>query len=189
MPRTFLPYAVDDISALARSLRDQLSARAEPPSHVEMLNMLARAAGERNFQSFRARRTAVPIPPAEPKPEPEVDLSLLDRTARHFDAEGRLASWPAKTRLQSLALWGLWSQIEPGQSASEVEFNRRLNTISLIGDPALLRRSLFSAGLIARTDDCRDYRRIEATPPPEAAALIRRLQAGRLADAQAVRSG
>ncbi|MCA3729609.1 MAG: DUF2087 domain-containing protein [Phenylobacterium sp.] len=172
MPRTFLPFAVDDISALARSLRLQLAARTGTPGHVEMLNMLARAAGARNFQQLRAQTASSPAPSA---PEPEPDLALVERTARHFDAEGRLASWPAKTSLQSLALWGLWSRIPAETVFSEVGFNQRLNAISQIGDPALLRRSMVHAGLVSRTDDCRDYRRIERGPPPDARALIRRL--------------
>ena len=175
MPRTFLPFAVDDISALARSLRLQLAARTGTPGHVEMLNMLARAAGARNFQQLRAQTASSPAPSA---PEPEPDLALVERTARHFDSEGRLASWPAKTSLQSLALWGLWSRIPAETVFSEVGFNQRLNAISQIGDPALLRRSMVHAGLVSRTDDCRDYRRIERRPPPDALALIRRLGPG-----------
>ena len=175
MPRTFLPFAVDDISALARSLRLQLADRTGTPGHVEMLNMLARAAGARNFQQLRARTAADPAPSA---PEPEPDLALVERTARHFDAEGRLASWPARTSLQSLALWGLWSRIPAETVFTEVGFNQRLNAISQIGDPALLRRSMVHAGLVSRTDDCRDYRRIERGPPPDARALIRRLGPG-----------
>lgn len=175
MPRTLLPFAVDDISALAKSLRTQLSARTEPPGHVEMLNMLARAAGRRNFQQFRAQTAADPAPPT---PDPEPDRALVERTARHFDAEGRLATWPAKTSQQSLALWGLWSRIPPETVFSEVGFNQQLNTLSQIGDPALLRRSMVHADLVSRTDDCRDYRRIERRPPPDALALIRRLGPG-----------
>lgn len=177
MPRTCLPFAVDDISALARSLRVQLAARTEPPGHVEMLNMLARAAGARNFQQFRAQSAQGPAPPAL-KRDPEPDLAMVERTARHFDAEGRLATWPAKTSLQSLALWGLWSRIPAESIFSEVGFNQKLNTISQIGDPALLRRSMVHAGLVSRTDDCRDYRRIERRPPPDALALIGRLRPG-----------
>ena len=175
MPRTLLPFAVDDISALARSLRDQLAARTGPPGHVEMLNMLARAAGHRNFQHFRAQGASGPAPSA-PDPGPEPDLALVARTARHFDGEGRLASWPARTSLQSLALWALWAQVEPERSFTEVGFNQRLNALSLIGDPALLRRSMVTLGLVSRTEDCRDYRRVERAPPPEALALIRRLE-------------
>ncbi len=177
MPRTFLPFAVDDISALARSLRSQLAARTDPPGHVEMLNMLARAAGARNFQHFRAQTAAEPSsPPPETGPEP--DLTLVERTARHFDDQGRLATWPAKTSLQSLALWGLWARIPAGSVFSEVEFNQRLNAVSQIGDPALLRRSMVHAGLVSRTDDCRDYRRVEHPPTPDALALFRRLGSG-----------
>lgn len=178
MPRTLLPFAVDDISALARSLREQLAARTEPPGHVDMLNMLARATGSRNFQQFRARAAGASGASAEPSgdPEPAPDLALVERTARHFDSEGRLATWPAKTSLQTLALWALWAQVEPGRSFSEVGFNQRLNALSLFGDPALLRRSLVTLGLVSRTEDCRDYRRIERPPPPEALALIRKLE-------------
>lgn len=183
MPRTLLPFAVDDVSALAKSLRDQLAARTGPPGHVEMLNMLARAAGDRNFQQFRARSLAASAPrPAAVEAAAEHDIGLVERTARHFDAGGRLATWPARTSLQALALWGLWAQVEPGRSFSEIEFNRRLNQISGIGDPALLRRSMFNQGLMSRTPDCRDYQRIERVPPPEALALIRRL--GRVPETQ-----
>lgn len=61
MTRTPLPYSAGDISALARSLRTQLAARQGMPGHVELLNMLAKAAGHRNFQHFRAQ--AVPAAP------------------------------------------------------------------------------------------------------------------------------
>ncbi|MFM8821607.1 MAG: DUF2087 domain-containing protein [Phenylobacterium sp.] len=178
MPRTLLPFAVADVSALARSLRVQLAARTAPPGHVEMLNMLARAAGDRNFQQFRSRTTASDPAPSAPEPDPEPDLALVERTARHFDVDGRLASWPARTSLQSLALWSLWSRIPAEAVFTEVGFNQRLNAISTIGDPALLRRSMVFAGLVSRTDDCRDYRRIEQRPPPDALALIRRLAPG-----------
>ena len=177
MPRTYLPFAVDDISALARSLREQMAARTTPPGHVEMLNILARAAGRRNFQDFRAQ--AAPTASAGPQELPP-DIAAVERAARHFNAEGRLATWPARTSLQTLALWALWDRIEPGRSFTEVGFNQELNRLSLIGDPALLRRSMFNLGLVSRTDDCRDYRRVERPPPPEALALIRKLGDGRV---------
>jgi hypothetical protein len=54
MPRLQLAYEVADISALARSLRDGLGKLERMPGHVELLNLLARSAGFRNFQHFRA---------------------------------------------------------------------------------------------------------------------------------------
>jgi hypothetical protein len=47
----------------------------------------------------------------------------------------------------------------------------------LFGDPALLRREMFDRGMVWRTPDGREYRRIEDKPPALARALIRQLQA------------
>ena len=69
MSRTPLPFAVEDLTALARGLERQLAEHDGRPGHVEMLNMLARAGGFRNFQHFRAQaetidRLATPVAPA-----------------------------------------------------------------------------------------------------------------------------
>ena len=52
MPREAIPFATPDLSAFARSLAHLLAERGEtrPPSHVEWLNLIARAAGHRNLQ-------------------------------------------------------------------------------------------------------------------------------------------
>ena len=172
MPRTAIPYATPDISALAKSLRDQLARQGPTPGHVEMLNILARAAGAKNFQHFRARSVA----PEAPIETPPADLARVEKIARQFDAQGRLAQWPAKRSQQALALWALWAALPAGDAVSEPVFNARLNALHTFGDPAILRRSMVSAGLVSRTQDCRDYRRVEQRPPPEAQALIRRLR-------------
>ncbi|GFK95147.1 hypothetical protein NNJEOMEG_03005 [Fundidesulfovibrio magnetotacticus] len=54
MSRIPLPFAVGDVSALAKSLRSQMDSLGRIPSHLELLNMLARAGGRRNFQHLRA---------------------------------------------------------------------------------------------------------------------------------------
>ena len=90
MSRTYIPFSAGDISSLARSLRNQLNQTDHAPGHVEMLNMLARAIGHRNFQSLRAQQPpqdeAGPPPPAA---EP-VDPAQIQRLARYFDPQGRL---------------------------------------------------------------------------------------------------
>jgi hypothetical protein len=174
MPRTAIPYATPDISALAKSLRDQLARQGPAPGHVEMLNILARAAGAKNFQHFRARSVA----PEAPIETPPADLARVEKLVRQFDAQGRLVQWPAKPSQQALALWALWAALPAGDAVSEPVFNARLNALHTFGDPAILRRSMVSAGLVSRTQDCRDYRRVEQRPPPEAQALIRRLRRG-----------
>ncbi|GAA4249824.1 DUF2087 domain-containing protein [Azospirillum formosense] len=180
MCRTSLPYSAGDISALARSLRAQLAGRAEPPGHVEWLNMLAKAVGCRNFQHFRAQTaeqtaaqdrlgaTAEAPPPADP-------VRVL-KVARCFDAAGALLRWPPKRSERDLCLWVLWSRIAAGRMMSEGEVNDLLRDGHRFGDHVLLRRELCDFGLLDRTRDGSVYRRVERRPPPEALAMIRRLK-------------
>lgn len=175
MTRLSLPFRADDISHLARRLSAELACGPEKPGHLALLNMLARGAGYRNFQHFRAQSMAAerlePVPPA-----PEVDLSGVARVRRYFDVQARLKSWPAKTSAQRLALWGLWAQLPRQHLWTERSFSAELNRLHLFGDAAILRRSMVERGLIARTVDGQEYRRIEQAPPPEALALLRALR-------------
>jgi hypothetical protein len=173
MTRTAFPFAVSDVSALARSLQRELSACDQTPGHVQLLNMLARATGYRNFQHFRAQQAAADRLDAPPVAAEPVDHKRVERVARYFDAEGRLSSWPAKTADQRLALWALWARIDPEAVMTERQISDHLRGLHLFGDPALLRRELFQTGLVTRTLDCREYRRVEQKPPAEAAALVR----------------
>jgi len=175
MSRTAIPFQTDDVSSLARALRAQLLERTTAPGHVEILNMLARAIGRRNFQQLRAEAAqagAVAVPgPAASAPAP-VDARTLDRVSRCFGRDGRLLRWPARRGDQVLALWGLWSKLPGRIELTEQEISQRLRALNDFGDHALLRRELCEAGLFQRTPDCRSYRRIERPPTAEAAALI-----------------
>jgi hypothetical protein len=175
MSRVVLPYAVNDISALAKSMSRELAAADGKPGHVQLLNMLARAAGFRNYQHFRAGAETTGAP--RPAPPPALDQALVERTARCFDAEGRLLRWPARDAQARLALWALWARLEAGRVYDESQISALLKTLHVFGDHALLRRALVDYGLVARTPDCRQYRRIEQAPPAEAVALIRRIAA------------
>lgn len=171
MPRTELPFMARDISALAKSIRRDLADGS--PSHVEMLNMLARGAGYRNFQHFRAQRMAEarldePVPPAA-----QVDHRRVERVARLFDQAGRMTRWPTRLNHQLLSLWAFWSRMPRGEAMTEAAVNERLNAAHLFGDPAILRRMLVGNRMMTRNRDGSDYRRVETAPPPEAAALIR----------------
>ena len=56
------PLVAADLSAFAKALRTQLAERIDSgaglPGHVEMLNLLARAAGHRNVQALKAAAKA-----------------------------------------------------------------------------------------------------------------------------------
>jgi hypothetical protein len=182
MSRAPLPFATNDNSALARSLRGELTNADHLPGHVELLNMLARSAGYRNYQHFRAQaaaheRLAAAAPAADP-----VDHLGVERAARHFDPHGRLIRWPAKASHQRLCLWGLWVCIPAGAIFAERQINEILKARHLFGDHALLRRALYDGDLVSRTADGREYQRIERKPLGEAVALIQHLNARRTAD-------
>lgn len=126
MTRLLVPLATPDVSAFAKSLKrllDERHAEGRPlPSHVELLNLLARAGGMRNFQTLKAAAQAAPPPASSPTPAEKaqaavaVDVSALSATARkaliQFDASGRLVRLPNKLSVQQLANWALWTQFE-----------------------------------------------------------------------------
>lgn len=114
MSRTVIPLQTQDVSSFAKALRAQLLERTAAPSHVELLNMLARAVGRRNFQDLKAQADETPVPP-QPSSDP-VDRKAVERTVRCFDAAGRLLRWPARRGDQILALWVLWSKIPPARN-------------------------------------------------------------------------
>ncbi|MFN7101553.1 MAG: DUF2087 domain-containing protein [Pseudorhizobium sp.] len=178
MTRTIFPMEVADLSAFAKSLRDQIARLDHAPSHVEMLNLLSRAAGYRNYQHFRSTAgTTDPLPDVARTVDapPPADETRVARTIRVFDTDGRIIRWPSKRSQQELCLWLLWSRIPPKRSFSEREIGDHLNGLHLFGDAALLRRDLVDLGLIRRNRDGSDYRRLEKAPPPELKLLLQKL--------------
>jgi hypothetical protein len=106
MTRTIFPMEVADMSAFAKSLRDQIARLGHAPSHVEMLNLLSRAAGYRNYQHFRSTAgTTDPLPDVAGAVDapPPVDDARVARTLRVFDADGRIIRWPSKRSSRSSA--------------------------------------------------------------------------------------
>ncbi|MFD2233474.1 DUF2087 domain-containing protein [Phaeospirillum tilakii] len=178
MARPIFPFAIGDISALARSLGRELASRDGLPGHVDLLNILSRSAGFRNFQHFRAQAAAadrLARPPVSPVEEEPVDLVRVERVLRLFDPAGRLIRWPGKDSQRVLCLWALWAAIPAGRRFAEKEVNALLAARHHFGDHALLRREMVDRGLMWRTADGSLYRRVEQRPPAEARAVIRRL--------------
>lgn len=178
MTRTIFPMEVADISAFAKSLREQIGKLDHKPSHVEMLNFLSRAAGFRNYQHFRSTvRTTDTLQQwsldAEAPPAP--DEARVKKTMRVFDGENRITRWPGKRSQQELCLWFLWSKIPQVGTFAEREISDFLGELHLFGDSALLRRDLVDMGLMRRNRDGSDYRRVDRKPPPELELLTRLL--------------
>lgn len=173
MTRETIPLHFPDTSAAARSLAADLARLPGPPGHVQWLNMLARAGGFRNFQHLRAGTKAMaPQPPAATP-----DMARVTAALRAFDAQGRFASWPARTEVQKLCLWPLWARLPRGEPMGERAVSRRLDALHGFADAAILRRTMVECRMLSRSPDGSDYRRVEQAPPPEALALIRAVAA------------
>ena len=173
MSKSVFPYFANDISALARSLKSQLADCDHTPGHLELLNMLARAVGSRNFQHFRAQSIAERKLLRGGEPVRPVDYVELQRLSRYFDVNRRWVRWPTKFSHREPCLWVLWSQLPPGTTLSEREINELLLANHCFEDPALLRREMAERKMVTRTRDGREYRRVERKPPETALALIR----------------
>ena len=173
MPRSPVPLHAADISSFARSLERELGAShartAKLPGHVEWLNMLARAAGFRNYQSLKA------LPP----PAASVAIALSDtatKALRQFDEHGRLMRWPIKFSVQRLMLWGLWLRFDARRRYTEREVNELLNAWHRFGDHCTLRRELITMKLLDRKADGSAYWKLPARPDAQAMAFLRALR-------------
>ncbi|MEO7224329.1 MAG: DUF2087 domain-containing protein [Devosia sp.] len=173
MSRIPIAFASADISALARSLKEQLTALGESPSHVQLLNMLAKAGGYRNFQHLKAGAEAGPVASVAAPPANEERVA---RVAGAFGPDGMMLRWPSKTNHQELCLWVLWARYPAREVMDERGISAWLNARHLFGDAALLRRTMVTMGLVTRTQDGREYRRVEQKPPAELVSLLARLE-------------
>jgi len=182
MPRQALPLVIPDLSAFARAfgraLKDRQATRPEPPGHVELLNLVARAAGHRNMQALKAHveaaRSAPPAAPAGHAP-PQAPPRLSDnarKTLLQFDDQGRLLRWPTTFTVQRLAMWVLWTRFEAKRVYTEREVNAILKGANAFGDHVTLRRELIDHRLMTRKSDCSEYRKVAARPDDETRALL-----------------
>lgn len=172
MSKEPVPLQVADLSQFARSLATQLNTAEGVPSHLSLLNMLARAARFKNYQHLRSSVAAKARVEA---PSPTLDYKKIERVLQQFDAQGRMRQWPAKRQVQELCLWVMWSHLPGNSTMEERDVNGILNKEHLFDDAALLRRSLIGMKLLDRTRDGSDYRRQEHAPPAEAVYLIREM--------------
>jgi len=173
MSKSPMPFYVADVSALAKNLRRQLDEFERLPSHVEMLNLIVKSGGFRNFQHFKAQQTAASTfdrPKAQPA---EINYKLVKRILRLFNEEGYLTHWPKKYSERVICLWVMWSRIAAKKMYTECEISELLEQQNLFEDHALLRRELVDHRMLSRTADGRQYQRLEVQPPAEALEVFR----------------
>ena len=195
-----IPFAVADISALAKSLRAAFDGVDASPTQVQMLNWLAKAAGHQNYQSLRAQASSVPglivvasdiaetartAKPATGKATKSESESVLSAHAAkaltQFDTDSKLTRWPHKFAVQRVAMWGLWIRFDAKRRYTEKEVNSVLNAWHLFGDHATLRRELINMDLLARKPDCSVYWKCPQVPNEGVRAFLRGLRESSMA--------
>jgi hypothetical protein len=175
-----VPLRVADISLFCKTLRQQLAEKsaAPLPSHLAMLNLIAKSAGYRNFQSLRADAdSAIAHSTAEPLTIPrELALpKLVARALNHFDTHGRMTRFPLQLSVRNIALLALWCRIPAKRDLTEKEVNDYIAQFHTFADNATLRRELVNTKLLWRTKDGRVYRRLAADESPEGTLFIKTL--------------
>ena len=95
----------------------------------------------------------------------------------HFNDAGVMIRWPSKTNHQDLCVWALWARYPAREMMDERGISAWLNDHHEFGDAALLRRTMVNMRLVTRTQDGREYRRVERVPPPELRLLLERIEA------------
>ena len=192
MTRLLVPLSTHDVSAFAKTLKGFLDERhAEgkaPPSHVELLNLLARAAGMRNFATLKKVVQAAPLADkVQPKRmtsenNEAVNLTSLSATVRkallQFDDAGRLVRLPNKLSVQQMTIWALWTQFAANRKYTEKEVNAIVNGFHTFGDQATLRRELVNMKLLGRKSDCSEYWKEPHRPSEEVQDFLRAWRAG-----------
>ena len=194
MSRLPLCLTVPDASQFARALGQALKTRhaagKPPPGHVELLNLMARALGQRNLQSLQAARASPALAASAPcRPRfddlPQPPLALEERPAparlsdnarkalMQFDSRGRLLRWPSKYSVQRLAMWLLWTLFDGRRVYTEREVNGVLKAANAFGDHVTLRRELINHRLMTRSPDCAEYRKLKPQPDAETQTLLR----------------
>jgi hypothetical protein len=180
MPRQAISFAVPDMAAFARALGQSLEERQnhkpKPPGHVELLNLLARAAGHRNIQALRAAATltAVAAPTAATQIAPVKEALTVNakKALGQFDEHGCLIRWPVKYSVQRLVVWAQWTRFDGKRVYTEKEVNAVLKLANAFGDHVTLRRELVNHKLMSRKSDCSEYQKLPARPDDETRAFL-----------------
>lgn len=88
-----------------------------------------------------------------------MDLASVPRELRPFlDEQGRLTQWPAKQKIQRMAVVYLAGRFDRGREYTEREVNELLLDSHTFRDCALLRRLLCDWGHMTRERDGTRYR-------------------------------
>lgn len=81
-----------------------------------------------------------------------------------LDSEGRLCAYPSKRKMKLYALLYLAEKFERGRVYTEKQVNELLGEWHTYGDPATLRREMFTHRILGRDAYGREYRLEDVQP-------------------------
>lgn len=84
-----------------------------------------------------------------------------------LDSEGRLTAYPSKRKMKLYALIYIAQKIDRDRIYTEKELNAALNEWHTFGDPATIRRELYTHKFLDRDSYGREYRMEEHMPTIE----------------------
>jgi hypothetical protein len=87
-------------------------------------------------------------------------LDAKEIVLRYLDRQGRIEVFPASRKRRPVVLAYLADHFEADRIYRETEVNAVIDSLHTFGDIPFLRRALIEEGLLVRTRDCREYRRV-----------------------------
>lgn len=165
MARRPIPVTIPDVSRFASALRRGMSATTSASlGHQAALNLVAKAAGFRNFQHLASVCAVEDVEPDDPR--------AVERALSWFDLDGRFLGWPRRQKIQSLCVWAIWAQLPDRTVLNEREISGRIDALCAFRDAAQIRRRLVDLRLVARTVDGAAYRRLGVRPGLDERAVM-----------------
>lgn len=160
MPKEYISINIPDISGFAKLLKKEIDTKNGNLSHVEILNIIARICGNKNFQQLRASTIPNSEVPNMVLEDEEKANANLKKLKRYLNENFQVKTLPSKLSQQELIIYYIWAFIEKNKIFNEIELNKYLNKFHTFGDCALLRRYMFEYGLLSRSKDCSDYKKL-----------------------------
>lgn len=137
---------ITDLSLFCKNLSK--SWPEKKPSHLALLNLVAKSTGYKNYQHYLSHGNA----------KTGFVLDRKDRRRmRLLDDQGVVIRWPSKFSDQSVIIWYLASQLPMFRDWSEKKVNHWIQNRTAIDDHLRIRRELIGRAILGRTRDGRSY--------------------------------
>lgn len=171
MPKENISINIPDVSGFAKAIKKEIDQKSGNLSHVEILNIIARTSGHKNFQQLR-QNSITPQENIDFNEDIEKAQKNLNKLKRYLNENFQVKTLPSKLSQQELIIYYIWEFIDENKVFSEIELNKYLNRFHTFGDSALLRRYMFEYGLLSRSKDCLDYKKLKPEIPKPIIKII-----------------